>query len=216
MALHPNIASERAQEHLATEVDLTVLFPGRVTALLGAPGSGLTRLGLAMLSNHTGGGPIAYLDVRGWFCPLAAWELGIPPEQLVVVRCADVVRWGKVAATLLDGVRALYAEIPHGVKDPVLRRLAARAMHRGTAVLLRPLRGSVPPGVAHLRIETQHVLWEGPVAGHGRLQVRRSLLVASGKATRGMTRTYEMEDDGTHSLRLVPRVGASELRSAAS
>ena len=48
--------------------DLLTLQPGRVVGLVGSPGFGLTRLGLAMLAAPAITGPIAYLDVRGWFC----------------------------------------------------------------------------------------------------------------------------------------------------
>ncbi len=83
----------------SNDVDSTSLLslqPGRVTGLIGHPGFGLTRLGLVMLASREQLGPVAYLDVRGWLSPPAAWESGISPERLVVVRCDDPVRCGIV------------------------------------------------------------------------------------------------------------------------
>jgi len=78
----PTISSVELQA--TSDLDgLLQLAPGRVVGLVGHPGLGLTRVGLAMLVKNAGKSPIAYLDVRGWLCPVAAWELGVDPEQLV-------------------------------------------------------------------------------------------------------------------------------------
>lgn len=191
------------------EENLPLLGPGQVAALEGPPGYGLTRVGLAELAHHARLGPVAYLDVRGWMSPLAAWEVGVPRERLVVVRCDDIVRWGRVAAALLDGVRALYAEVPGGVKDAALRKLGALARTRRTPLLLRPLRREVPQGIAHLRLQAREITWKGTEAGHGFLLGRTATYATSGKAVHGIPGTYELEDDGTDALRLVPGVGTA-------
>ena len=168
--------------------------PGRVTGLIGHPGFGMTRIGLTMLARRAVAGPVVYLDARGWLCPPAAWEAGIAPERLIVVRCSDPVHWARVAATLIEGIPGLYAEVPRGVKDAQLRKLAAMARSRRVPVVLRPVRGELPSGIAHLRLEAREVRWDGPDAGHGRLRQRRIIFEASGKAMRGMARTIELED----------------------
>jgi len=190
------------------------LSPGQVAGLVGSPGYGLTRIGLAMLAGHAQGGPVAYVDVRGWLCPSAAWEVGIPVERLVVVRCGDLVQWGRVVATLLDGMRAIYAEVPRGAKEPALRKLAALARTRRTPMILRSLDAGLPSGVTHLHFEGRRVVWEGAERGHGRLRRRRSLVIASGKAMRGMRREIELEDHGADALRLVSGMGIAERRRA--
>jgi hypothetical protein len=187
---------------------------GQVAALIGDPGHGLTRLGLSLLADHAAAGPVAYLDVRGWLSPLAAWEIGIAPDRLLVGRCGDVVRWGRAAATLLDGVHALYAAVPGGVRAAALRRLGAVARRSRTPLVLRPLRGSIPAGVATLRIEVDTVTWVGTERGHGRLRHRRSRVIVSGKAVHGMTRRVELEDDGENAVRLVSDLGVAEARRA--
>jgi hypothetical protein len=182
---------------------LLALQPGRVTGLIGHPGFGLTRLGLTMLASREQYGMVAYLDVRGWLSPPAAWEAGVPPERLVVVRCDDPVSWARVASHLLEGVVALYAEVPVHIKPAHLHKLVALARSRNTPLVLRPLQGDLPGGMAHLRLEARQVIWEGVDRGHGRLTHRRLVFEASGKAMQGMTRLIEVEDDGTNAMRLV-------------
>lgn len=185
------------------EPDLLQLEPGRIVGLVGHPGFGLTRVGLSMLAAKAGKSPIAYLDVRGWLCPVAAWESGVDPEQLVIVRCSDPVRWGQALTALLEGVGWIYAEVPRGVKDAQLRRVASLVRARRAALILRPVQGDLPSGVAFLNLQAGEVSWEGTDTGHGRLASRSLSLSASGKATRGMTRQIEVEDHGADTLHLV-------------
>ncbi len=187
--------------------------PGRVMGLEGPPGYGLTRLGLAMLAGHDG--TVAVVDVRGWLSPLAAWEVGLSPERLVVVRCPDRSLWAQVTAALLEGVGAIYAEVPGGIAEQMLRRLGALARARRSALLLRPLRGGLPSGLAHLRLHGDGVAWEGVGDGHGRLSRRLLTLQAGGKGVGGLERHIEVEDDGTDAVRVVPGLAAAPSRRAA-
>ncbi len=195
--------------------DLLHLEPGRIVGLVGHPGFGLTRVGLSMLAAHAGKSPIAYLDVRGWLCPVAAWESGVDPEQLVIVRCDDPVRWGRALMALLEGVGWIYAEIPRGVKEAQLRRIASLVRARRSSLILRPVQGDLPGGVAFLRLEAREVEWEGTSTGHGRLTARSISFTASGKATRGMTRQIDLEDNGTDPLRVVPGLAVAPPGRAA-
>lgn len=195
------------QRDFAQVKDLLSLAPGQIAGLKGIPGSGLTRIGLSLLAPYAAHGPLAYLDVRGWASPLAAWEMGIPHDRLVIVRSSDLVAWGRIVAILLDGARGVYAEVPAGVRDQALYRLAAKARIKRTPLVLRPITGELPSGVAHLYLKAREVLWEGTEAGHGSLMFRRTLFEVSGKATGGMWRMIEVEDDGTNDLRVVSHVG---------
>ncbi len=191
------------------------LMPGRVVGLEGSAGFGMTRLGLNLLATYPATGPTVYLDVRGWMSPIAAWESGVDTESLVIVRCDDPVSWGRVAATLVEGVAVVYAEVPRGVKDTQLRTLAALARRRSIPLLLRPLRSVLPPGLVHLRLAAQSVEWWGTDAGHGRLTQRKLIVEASGKAMRGHTALIELEDHGTDAVRLVSGLAAAPSRRAA-
>lgn len=198
-----------------TGYEFPTVEAGQVAVLTGDPGLGMTRLGLSMLSEFTRMGTVAYLDVRGWMNPVAAWEVGIEPDRLVVARCREVVRWGRAVAALLDGATGVLAEVPVGVKDASVRKLAALARNRGTPLLLRPLGREVPAGVAHLVLEAQGAAWSGATEGHGRLEQRKIRIAASGKVMRGMTRTIEMEDNGSNALRVVSGMAAEGARRAA-
>jgi len=191
----------------APDPSVLTLAPGQVAGLSGLPGSGLTRIGLSLLAPHVQHGPLVYLDVRGWASPMAAWQMGIEPDQFVVVRNSDVVSWGRIVATLLDGVPGVYAEVPRGMPDRSLYKLAAKARAKRTPLVLRPTSGQLPRGIAHLNLVAHEVEWEGTEAGHGGLKNRRTILVVSGKATRGMEHTIEIEDNGTNDLRVVPNMG---------
>ncbi|MGI9647275.1 MAG: hypothetical protein ACR2OI_02030 [Acidimicrobiia bacterium] len=183
------------------------LEAGKVVGLVGAPGFGLTRLGLGLLRDQPGW--VACVDVRGWLSPAALWEVGVSPERAVIVRCPDARRWPQVTAALVEGMRAVYAEVPSGVAAPMLRRLGALARARATPVMLRPLGGDIPAGLAHLRLEAQSVAWKGAGRGRGRLQERNFTLAVSGKGAGGIQQIIEVEDDGTNAVRVVPRLGVA-------
>lgn len=191
------------------------LEAGRVFGLVGPPGTGLTRLALTMLAEPAARGMVAVLDVRGWFSPRAAWEAGIESDRIVVIRPRDAAEWARVAAALVEGMQAVYAEVPERTRDSVLRKLAALARTRRTPVVLRPLGGGLPAGITHLRIETDDVVWEGTDAGHGRLTRRRLSMSATGRAVGGMTMRIEVEDDGADAVRVVPGLAAAEVGRAA-
>lgn len=192
--------------------DLLVLQPGRPVELAGPVGFGLTRIGYRMLAEPSRAAPVAILDVRGWASPMAAWESGV--QSPVFVRCADPSLWSRVLAALLEGVPAVYAEVPRGVRDQDLRRLAALARARQVRVVFRPVAGGLPTGVGHLRLRAREVHWVGPDRGHGRLRGRRLVLEASGKGAAGMTRTIEVDDAGTHDMRVVSDLAVGQAGRA--
>lgn len=204
----PTIASQ-------TSADLLALRPGRVVGLEGPTGLGLTRVGLSLLAEPSARAPVVVVDARGWMCPVAAWETGVRSDRLAVVRCGEAGQWPSVMAALLEGVKAIYAEVPDGIGEPVLRRLGAMARTKDAAVVLRPLTGRLPGGVAYLRVTAERVDWSGPRQGHGRLGVRRIVLELSGKGAAGRTTKVELEDDGTHPVRVVPGLAAPPARRAA-
>jgi hypothetical protein len=187
------------------------LQPGRVTELIGVPGTGLTRLGLKLLAEPSRVAPVVALDTRGWISPEAAWETGVLAERLIIVRCDDLILWPKVTAALLEGVRAVYAEVPARIKDHDLRRLTALARARKVAVVMRSMGDGLPTGIAHLRLRALGVTWEGANRGHGKLKKRRLMLEASGRGAAGITRRFEVEDEGTNAVRVVSDVVVDQV-----
>jgi hypothetical protein len=190
------------------------LQPGRITELVGGHGSGLTRLGLKLLAPHSRRSPVVVVDTRGWISPEAAWETGVLTDRLVIVRCDDRILWPKVTAALLEGVRAIYVEVPGNIREQDLRRLAALTRARRVAVAMRPLGNCLPPGVAFLRLRAVGVTWEGANQGHGKLTRRRLVVEATGKGARGIARRFEVEDEGTDALRVVSDVVVDQVGRA--
>ena len=171
------------------------LSPGKIVGLEGPAGWGLTRLGLSLLAAPSQVGTVVVIDVRGWFSPLAAWQVGVNRHRLAVVRCPERRLWPRVTAAVLEGVAAVYAEIPAGVGENDLRRLAALTRARKAALALRPLRGSIPPGITHMRVRGIGVEWVGPDQGHGRLLQRQLSMEISGKSM--PQRELHLEDPQT-------------------
>ena len=190
------------------------LHAGRITELVGLPGSGLTRLGLKLLAPHSRMTPVVAMDARGWISPEAAWESGVLAQHLVVVRCQDPILWPKVTAALLEGVRAMYVEVPARAKESDLRRLAALARARRVAVAMRSTGDGLPGGVSFVRLRALGVTWEGADRGHGRLTRRRLVLEATGKGVAGMARRFEVEDEGADAVRVVSDVVVDQARRA--
>ena len=188
--------------------DLLSLQPGRIVELAGTFGMGVTRLGYRLLAEPSRRAPVVLVDVHGWMSPEAAWESGVDGNRLVVVRCPDAGAWVRVVAALCEGIPAMVAEVPAGVGEREIRRLAALVRARRARVALRPLSGRLPVGVAHLQLEGRGVTWSGSDEGHGRLGRRHLVLEASGKGMAGMRRTIEVEDDGEGPVRVVPRVAS--------
>ena len=185
-----------------------ILSPGRIVGLEGPAGWGLTRLGLSLLAAPSQVGTVVVIDVRGWFSPLAAWQVGVNRSRLVVVRCPESKLWPRVMAAVLEGVAAVYAEIPAGVGESDLRRLAALTRARKAGLALRPLRGGIPPGITHLRVRGNGVEWMGPEQGHGRLLQRQLSMEVSGKSI--PPREVQFEDSLTG---LPPASGVWRLAS---
>jgi hypothetical protein len=199
---------------MGLKTDFLSLQPGRIIELVGDTGSGLTRLGLSLLAEPSVTGPVVVIDTRGWISPEAAWETGVVAESLVIVRCNELELWSKVTAALLEGVPALYAEVPRGIKDQDLRRLAALARARKAKAAFRSMGTGLPSGISHLRLRAIGVTWEGADRGHGRLKGRRLLIEASGRGVAGINRRLEVEDEGTNTLRVVSDVVVDPARRA--
>ncbi len=113
---------------------------------------------------------------------------------------------------MFEGVQAIYIEVPAQIKDQDLRRLGALARARRVAVAMRSMGNGLPSGIAHLRLRALGVTWEGVDRGHGKLKKRRLMLEASGKGVAGVTRRFEVEDEGTDVVRVVSDVVVDQAR----
>jgi hypothetical protein len=152
-----------------------------ITAVVdGGPGS--TALALALGAGASRAG--SWVGVVG--APslglLAASELGLAPERLLVVADPPAASVATVVAALLDTVDVVY--IGASVAAPDARRLLARARERES--LLIPL--ARWPLAADVRLSVTDPEWELD----GRLVARRVTVTASGKGVYARERTTQL------------------------
>jgi hypothetical protein len=162
---------------------------GSVVRIEGSPGSGSTSLLLSLLAAATAAGEwAAVVDGEGVLGGLAAAEAGVALERLAVVRGVPAALYGRVVATLLDGVTVVGATIPRGFRPADARRLEARARERA-AVLVA---AGPWPGEATLRLRAEHSSWSGLGQGEGLLGDRVLRVAVSGRGAAGRERTADL------------------------
>jgi hypothetical protein len=142
---------------------------GGTVAVLGS-----TSLLFALLARATETGSWAAVVGMSNLGLKAAAELGVAVERLALVRHpgADLPR---VVAALLDGMDIVAVD-PARLTDSQIRRLSARARHRG-AVLV----STGPWPGADLELTRETASWSGLGKGHGRLTAREVRVVARGR-----------------------------------
>ena len=162
---------------------------GSVVRVEGVAGSGATSLLLALLAAATAAGEwAAMVDGDGVLGGLAAAEAGVALERLAVVRAVPATLYGRVVATLLDGVTVVGATIPRGFRPADARRLEARARERA-AVLVA---AGPWPGEAALRLRAEHSSWSGLGRGEGLLGERVLRVAVTGRGSAGRERVADV------------------------
>jgi len=162
---------------------------GSVVRVEGAPGSGATSLLLSLLAAATAAGEwAAVVDGDGVLGGLAAAEAGVALERLAVVRAVPFALYGRVVATLLDGVTVVGATVPRGFRPADARRLEARARERA-AVLVA---AGPWPGEAALRLRAEHSSWSGLGRGEGLLGERVLRVSVRGRGAAGRERVADL------------------------
>ena len=162
---------------------------GSVVRVEGAAGSGAASLLLALLAAGTAAGEwAAVVDGDGVLGGLAAAEAGVTLDRLAVVRAVPAALYGRVVATLLDGVTVVGAMIPRGFRLADARRLEARARERA-AVLVA---AGPWPGEASLRLRAEHSSWSGLGRGEGLLGQRVLRVAVSGRGAAARERIADV------------------------
>lgn len=162
---------------------------GSVVRVEGAPGSGATSLLLSLLAAATAAGEwAAMVDAEGVLGGLAAAEAGVALERMTVVRAVPPALYGRVVATLLDGMTVVGAVVPRGLRLSDARRLEARARERA-AVLVA---AGPWPGEAALRLRAEYSSWTGLGPGEGLLGERVLRVAVSGRGAAGRERVADV------------------------
>jgi hypothetical protein len=177
------------------------------------PGAGLRRGATVSVSTAAGVGGatslamalVAQASVAGsWVAAVglpslglvAADELGVALERLVLVAAPERAAWGGVVATLVDGFDLLLLHAGRGgVRPADARRLVARARERG-AVLVQL--GDGWPDGADLALQITAARWEGLDDGHGHLQARKVRIARSGRGEAAQPRRVDLWLPGPH------------------
>jgi hypothetical protein len=175
---------------LATERFLPVLPV--LEPLLGAAGvrrgatvavANSTSLALALVAGGSAAG--AWVAAVGLpdLGVVAAAEAGVVLDRFALVPEVPRERWAAVVAACVDGMDAVVAAPPPGVRSDHARRLAARARERRTVLVLTG--GALPawPHPADLRLTVEHSRWDGLDQGHGYLATRQVEVTATGRGT---------------------------------
>lgn len=173
-----------SQEQLLTVPEpLLPLFPfgGLQRGLsIGFEGAGSTSLALALAATVLGDDrwmAIVGVEELGL---LAASELGVRLDRLLLIESTATAQLASVVAALVEAVDIIVIKPRKRVGAREARRLNARARERGT-VLFHLDGGRSWPEALHLNIASQPEGWEGLGFGHGRLEQRRLLVTGSGR-----------------------------------
>lgn len=194
------------EQLLAVPAPLAPLFPegglrrGSTVTVEGGPGATSLALSLGAAAS-TAGSWVAALQVPSLGL-LAAAELGVVLERVVVVARVAPTAWATVVAALLDTVDVVWAGLARRVPPADARRLAARARERGAVLVpvlawspgggARPGGGWPLPADVHLRT-VPSAGWVGPATGGaGRLQARQVEVVAGGRGAAARERRVRL------------------------
>jgi hypothetical protein len=162
---------------------------GSVVRVEGAPGAGATSLMLALLAAATAAGEwAAVVDGESLLGGLAAAEAGVALERLAVVRSVPAALYGRVVATLLDGVAVVAAFVPRGFRPADARRLEARVRERAGVLVA----AGAWPGEAALRLRAEHSSWSGLGQGEGLLGERVLRVSVRGRGAAVRERVAEL------------------------
>lgn len=185
------------RQHLPTLDALAPLLPGGglrrgsvVSVGAAAPGAGgAATLALALVSAASGAGSwVAVVGLRSLGL-VAAAEVGVALERLVLVAPPDRSTWPSALAAVIDGFDVVLVDTDRWLRAGDARRLQARARERG-AVLVA-LGGPWGTG-AEVTLTVESATWEGLERGHGHLRARRATVVAAGRREASRARRVDL------------------------
>ena len=187
-----NLAGER---HLPVLPALAPVLPGGGLprgATVASVGPGAMSLAMALVAGPSAAGSWAAVVGVPSFGLLAAAELGVSLERLVLVDRPEPSQWATVVAALLDAFEVVVVRPEHRVRLADHRRLRARSRERGAVLVQAGGRAEAWPEAPELRIGLAAGTWQGVGAGHGHLQARRVTVEVTGRRGAGQARRAEL------------------------
>ena len=122
---------------------------------------------------------------------LAAAELGVDLERVLLVANPGPETWATTVATLLDAVDLVLVRPPRPVAVGVQRRLSARARERGSVLIQVGGHAGAWATAPDLVLSATAATWSGLGVGHGHLRARRVSVAVTGR--RGADRPRRAE-----------------------
>jgi hypothetical protein len=173
------------EQRLAVLPALTQVLPGglrrgaTVSVSSSAGVGGATSLALALVAAASQEGSWVAAVGLPSLGLVAADELGVALERLVLVAAPERDAWGGVVAALVDGFDLVVLHTGRtGIRPGDARRLAARARERGSVLVQL---GTGWPERAGVQLEVTRARWEGLEEGYGHLRARKVRVVGSGR-----------------------------------
>jgi hypothetical protein len=176
---------------LATLLPGAGLRRGSTVAVTAAEGvGGATLLALALVAEASRAGSWLATVGLSSLGLVAADEVGVALERVVMVAAPDRDGWGSVVAALVDGFDLVVLHVGRGGMKPTdARRLVARARERGSVLVQL---GSGWATEADLTLAVTAARWEGLEEGHGHLQARRVTVTRTGRGEAAQPRTADL------------------------
>lgn len=160
------------------------------TVTTGGPGS--VSLALALVAGPSAAGSWSAVVGVPSLGLLAAAELGVALERLVLVDRPEPVRWGTVVNALLDAFEVVVVRPEQRVRMADQRRLSALARERGAVIVQAGGRPDAWPDAPDVRITVVDQGWRGLEAGHGHLQARKVTVEVTGRRAAGRRKEVEL------------------------
>lgn len=161
-----------------------------VSVVAGAGACGATSLALSLLAAASQQGSWVSTVGLGSIGLVAADELGVALERLVMVAAPERDAWGGVVAALVDGFDLIVLDASRAAIRPGdARRLTSRARERGT-VLVQV--GDGWPEGADMALRITRARWEGVDDGHGHLQARKVRVERTGRGEAAQPRRADL------------------------
>lgn len=122
---------------------------------------------------------------------VAAAELGVALDRVVMVETPSPEQWATVTAALIEAVDVIAVAPHHPVPARAARRLQARAREQQT-VLLHLDGGRSWPQPMDVSLTVVEQRWQGLGLGYGHLQGRRMVVETTGRRVPGSSRWAEL------------------------